>query len=238
MAARRKILVTGATDGIGLALVQRLAPRHDVMAAGRRSPKEARALLPENVVYAQADQTGPEAAAQAVARALLQNNWARLDFAVLNAGTGHATAPQVETSEAIRSTLDVNLSGTIFLAHTLLPWLEKSRGQLTFVGSVARKGAPDFASYAASKAGLHGVARALREEWRGRVRVQILHPGATMTGMHEKAGFDPGWMRQWFIRPNDMAAMMEAAIRAGGSPRTLSFLQYLAGASVLGRTIR
>lgn len=236
LGTRRKILVTGATDGIGFALAERLAPRHDVMATGRRSPKETD--FPDGVTYIQADQSGPEEAAHAVARALLKNNWARLDYAVLNAGIGSAGLPQEEEAASIRETLAVNLTGTMLTAHALFPYLEKAGGQLTIIGSTARRGAPDFASYAASKAGLHGFARALREEWRGRVRVQIVHPGPTMTEMHAKAGFDPGWVRQWFIRPADMAAMLEATIRAGTARKTLSFAQYVSGASVLGRTIR
>ncbi|TCD16637.1 SDR family NAD(P)-dependent oxidoreductase [Oricola cellulosilytica] len=238
MAVRRKILVTGATDGIGLALVRRLASRHDVLATGRRPSGEPEQLLPGGVLYTVADQSEPEVAARSVARALLKNNWSRLDYAILNAGVAYAAGPGQETAAAIRQTLDVNLLTTIALAHTLFPYLEKAGGQLTLIGSVSRKCEPDFASYAASKTAMHEFARALREEWRGRVRVQMLHPGPTMTGMYEKAGFDPGWTRHWFIRTGDMAAMMEAAIRAGGSPKTLSFLQYFSGASVLGRTIR
>ncbi|WP_421853743.1 SDR family NAD(P)-dependent oxidoreductase [Oricola sp.] len=238
MATRRKILVTGATGGIGLALAERLAPRHDVIATGRRDEDKVGALLPENVIYVRADQADPEAAARDVARALLKNNWPRLDYAVLNAGIGLALPPEAETAAQVRQTLDVNLTAPLLMAHTLFPFLEKAGGQVTFIGSVARKGAPGFASYAASKAGLHDLARALRSEWAGRVRVQMLHPGPTMTDMHAKAGFDPGWFGQWFIRPGDMAGMMEAAIRSGASPLTLSFLQYVSGASVLGRTIR
>lgn len=236
--ARRRILVTGATDGIGLALVCRLAGRHDVIATGRREASAARQILPEGVIYLRADQSDPIGAAKAVGRGLLENKIMRLDHAVLNAGVGWAAAPQEETAATIRQTLDVNLAGTLVMAHMMFPFLKPAAGQLTFVGSVARRGSPRFASYAATKAGLDGLARALGEEWRGIVRVQMLHPGPTMTDMHAKAGLKVGGIRQWFIRPNDMAAMIESAIRAGGTPRTLSFLQYLSGASLLGRTIR
>ena len=236
--ARRRILVTGATDGIGLELVRRLAPRHDVIATGRRDAAAARHILPESVVYVRADQSEPLAAARSVGLGLLENGMRKLDYAVLNAAVGWAAAPQEETAAAIRQTVDVNLAGTVAMAHMMFPFLRPADGQLTLVGSVARHGSPRVASYAASKAGLHGLARALAEEWRGIVRVQLLDPGPTRTGMHDKAGLDTGWGRRFFIPPAAMAAMLEAAISSGKTPRTLSFLQYLYGASALGRTIR
>ncbi|MAS07192.1 MAG: short-chain dehydrogenase [Ahrensia sp.] len=236
--ARRRILVTGATDGIGLALVRRLSPRHDVVATGRRDIGAAMRLLPENARYIRADQSQPVEAAKAVGRGLLEIGWRQLDYAVLNAGIGWAGSPQEETAKSVRETVDVNLAGTVTLAHMMFPFLRPASGQLTLIGSIARRGAPQFATYAASKAGLYGLSRALAEEWRGKVRVQLLDPGPTMTDMHEKAGLKTGWTRQWFIRPDDMAAMIEAAIRAGTTPKTLSFLQYVSGASIFGRTIR
>lgn len=236
--ARRRILVTGATDGIGLALVQRFASRHDVIATGRRDIAAARRILPEGVPYIRADQSDPVAAAKIVGRGLLDNGWRQMDYAILNAGVGWAGAPQEETAAKIRQTVDVNLAGTVAMAHMMFPFLRPARGRLTIIGSVARRGSAGFASYAASKAGLHGLARALSSEWRGAVTVQLLEPGPTMTDMHAKAGLETGWKRQWFIRTDAMAAMIESAMRAGGTPRTLSFLQYFSGASVLGRTIR
>lgn len=236
--ARRRILVTGATDGIGLALVRRLAPRHDVIATGRRSVSAARELLPEGVGYILADQADPVGAARAVGRGLLENGWRQLDYAVLNAGIGKVTAPQEETAGSIRQTIDINLAGTVAMAHMMFPFLRPASGQLTLVGSVARRGSAGFATYAASKAGIHGLARALNEEWRGIVRVQLLDPGPTMTAMHEKAGLETGWKRRLFIDPANMAVMLESAIRAGNTPKTLSFLQLASGAAIFRRTIR
>lgn len=229
---RRRILVTGGTDGIGLALAGRLAQRHDVMVTGRREPAGIEGLLPQGVLYAVADQREPDKAATAIAQALLKAGWTKLDNAVLNAATGFAASPEEETPECIRETLDVNLLAAILQARTLHPWLKKAGGTLTFVGSVAHKGAPGFASYAASKAGLHGFARALREEWRGEVKVQVLHPGPTATAMHEKAGHDPG--RLAFMKTGNMAAMLDRTIAGGRSPRTLDWRRLLAGGARLG----
>ncbi|MCU0832557.1 MAG: SDR family oxidoreductase [Rhizobiaceae bacterium] len=217
---RKCILITGATDGIGLALANRLAPRHHLLLTGRRGTHPA---LPQGTHYVSADQADPTGAARAVTNALEQTGWAALDLAVLNAGTGFEASDGLDAADRIRQTLDVNLSATIALAHGLFPCLAAANGTLTLVGSVAHKGAARFPAYAASKAALHGLARALRSEWRGRVTVQVIHPGPVATAMHAKAGHDPGRLSRLFIAPDAMAAMMERAAATGGSPVTLSF---------------
>ena len=71
--------------------------------------------------------------------------------------------------------------------------------------------------YAASKSGLAGLARSLCAEWRGRIDVQIIHPGPTATAMHERAGYDPGWMRKFFL-PDRLAAATIARLMSGNAP--------------------
>jgi NAD(P)-dependent dehydrogenase (short-subunit alcohol dehydrogenase family) len=220
MAERRKILITGATDGIGLALSKRLAPKHDLILTGR---KTAHPDLPVGAIYIQADQSEPVDCSEIILAAIVKAGWNTVDNAVLNAGTGFAAIDGLDTSEIIRTTLDVNLSANIALVHVLFPLLEKAKGTLSFVGSVAHKGSPLFPAYAASKAGLDALARALRSEWQGRVAVQIIHPGPTDTGMQAKAGYDAGKMRNIFIKPDIMAEMLELAIAGQKSPVTLSF---------------
>ena len=222
MSKRRKILITGATDGIGLALAKRLSPRHDLLLTGRRT---AHPDLPKGALYVQADQTYPVECAQIILAAIEKAGWQSLDNAVLNAGTGFAAPSDIDKADNIRQTLAVNLSANIALSHALFPLLEKAYGTLSLVGSVAHNGSPLFPAYAASKAGLDAFARALRSEWQGRVPVQILHPGPTQTGMHAKAGHDPGQMRKIFIKLDLMAEMMERAIASQKSPLKLSFMR-------------
>ena len=67
---RRNILITGATDGIGLALAKLLARDHDLLLTGRRDAAEIKDSLPPTALYAQADQSDPLKAAQSIQSAL------------------------------------------------------------------------------------------------------------------------------------------------------------------------
>lgn len=223
----RRVLITGATSGIGLALVRRHASGAAVLATGRRSRDEARRVLPDRVAYVQTDQREPEQAVEKILGMLDELGWDGLDLAILNAGIGHAVDPADETPPMLRDVLDANLFAAIALARALLPRLEAAGGRLAMVGSTARKGAPDFASYAAAKAGLHGFGRALAEEWRGRVGVQVIHPGPTDTGMHARAGHDPGRLVRLFAGAGTMARLIDRAILRGRTVETISFAQFL-----------
>lgn len=236
--SRRKILITGATDGIGLELAKILAPDHDLLLTGRRPESEVADILPPLALYCQADQSDPREVAKTIQSALDSARWKEINYAVLNAGTGFVADPTQEDITKLDLTLDVNLAATIAITHTIAPYLLANHGTLSLIGSVAHKGAGNLASYAATKAGLNGFARALRAEWSGRAKVQIIHPGPTRTDMQEKAGMTLGAIKSLFVSPDDMARMIRLAMASGDSPVTASWLRYLSGGAYLGKRLR
>lgn len=236
----RNILITGGTTGIGYQLVRRLAQKHQLMVVGRTPNEQLLELesLTDNVIIVKTDFINPAKAAIDIDKAMKKAKWGIVNNAILNAGTGFVCEPQDESPQAIRETLNVNLLANIAIARMLHKRLIAGRGKVTFIGSVARKGKADFASYAASKAGLHGLARALHWEWRKLIDVQILHLGPTKTTMHEKAGMKLGFMRHFFNSPETMAGMIEKTIHKRGLSHNLTVLQDLAGSTFLSKGLK
>jgi short-subunit dehydrogenase len=183
-AGNARVLLTGASGGIGQAMAQRLGRAGaQVMGVGRAPTPPAEAGTP---AWVQADLTTTEGLATVTSAAA---SW-RANVVVHAAGVpafgplGDVPATQVQ------AVLHANLLAPMLLTQALLPHLLRlPRAQIVFVGSaLGRIGLPGFSVYGASKAGLHGFAEALRRELADSpVRVQTLGPRSTRTGFNGAA---------------------------------------------------
>jgi short-subunit dehydrogenase len=219
--AERTILITGASDGIGLALARRYqAGGARVIALGRRAAGAIEPALRAD--YGRIDLAQPFAAAL-VAELLRRRGVARLDLLIHCAGVGSYGPAEAQAPGAIDALIDTNLRAPLALTYALLPQLTAAGGRLVFIGSVAAAlPAPDYAVYGATKAALEGFARSLRVELRGQVGVQMIHPGATRTAMHAKIGAPlerMGWQR--FPPPERVAHKIARAIERGKPVATI-----------------
>lgn len=213
---RPTVLITGGTSGIGLALARRMAGDYRLILTGRRDRSALPENLPQGALYVKADLSDPGAAVDTIEAAFKSADHRSLDRLIVNAGTGYYAPVDREDAGMIRSTMDVNLVASVLLAHRFAPYLEIAGGTVVFIGSVAHRGAANMPSYAASKAGLAGLARSLRSEWEGRIGVQIAHPGPTRTQMHARAGYPAGGkFRRFFFSPDDMADEIIRLVESG-----------------------
>jgi NADP-dependent 3-hydroxy acid dehydrogenase YdfG len=180
----RRILVAGASGGIGLAVARRLAAAGAqlILVARRTAPLEAAAAETGGTAVAGdiADLAFVETLRAGVARG------GDLD-AVVNAAGDFDLAPVATTSAAMfRRMVDANLTAPFFLIRAFLPaMLEARRGHIVTVGSVAGRVAfPGNGAYSASKFGVRGLHAVLEQELRGTgVRCTLVEPGATDTGI-------------------------------------------------------
>ena len=165
-------LVTGASRGIGRAIALRLGEQgHDVAVGYSRGREQAEQVAGEIVALGRramtvgGDLDDPETPARIVAE--VEGGLGGVDVLIANAGIGSAPTGILEVAlEDWQRTLAVNLTAPFLLAQlTFAGMLERGFGRIVFVSSVAAyTGGLIGAHYAASKAGLHGLAHSLARQ--------------------------------------------------------------------------
>ncbi|MBC7309751.1 MAG: 3-oxoacyl-ACP reductase FabG [Actinomycetales bacterium] len=173
-------LVTGGNRGIGLAIAQRLrAAGHDVVVASRSG--EAPDGL--QAVACDVSDTASVDTAFTAAEALLGRT---VDVVVANAGITKDTLLMRMTDEEFETVVDTNLAGAFRVARRAVKGMIRARrGRIIFISSVVGLyGSPGQANYAASKAGLVGLARSISRELGGRgITANVVAPGFIETDM-------------------------------------------------------
>ena len=217
-------VVTGASDGLGRAVAERLSARGEtVLGLGRRARLEG-----IRFDYRSLDLAQPEAGDRFV-KILGEAGRTRIGRLIHVAGIGWAGPVEDQPPDSIDAVLGVDFLAPTLLTRAAAPLLEGAGGRVVFVGSAARYlPSPDFAVYAAAKAALDGFARSLRLEWRDRIEVQTIHPSGVATGMHERIGFDTGPARRRFLSVDAAAARTVAALDGPDGVRTLGPAAWLA----------
>jgi 3-oxoacyl-[acyl-carrier protein] reductase len=177
----RSVLVTGGNRGIGLAIARAFSAAGDKVAITYRSGEP-----PEGLFGVHCDVTD-----QASVDAAFDNVEAQqgpVEVLVANAGITRDTLLLRMSEEDFSAVLDTNLTGSYRVAkRAARSMLRARRGRLIFISSVVGLlGSAGQANYAASKAGLVGLARSLARELGSRgITSNVVAPGFVTTGMTE-----------------------------------------------------
>jgi len=188
----RAALVTGASRGIGRAIAVELAEwGADVALVGRDTAALEETLAACKHVHPTgkaeiivADVADAAAVNHAVATTL--ERFGRVDFAIANAGQTADTLILRVRAEDVDRLIDVNLKSAIYLAAAVAkPMLRQRGGSVVFISSISGvAGNAGQTVYAATKAGLLGLAKSLAKELGSRgVRVNAVAPGFIETAM-------------------------------------------------------
>ncbi len=163
------VLVTGASRGIGLACAQRFADEGALLFTAQRSDS-----VFETIHTDFSDKNAPENIIDQVVRKA-----GRLDVLVNNAGVMEEGSVEETTLEAWSQTLQINLTIPFLLTKFAMPHLRATKGSIVNIGSIEGIGSnPRHPAYCASKAGLHGLTRAVAVDHGGEgVRCNAVAPG-------------------------------------------------------------
>ncbi len=194
----RGVIVTGATGGIGRAVVSELLRlQARVIAVGRNEQQLARLVDEhgEGMATVCADLGAAGAAAMVVDRAQTLTN--RLSGLVNNAGLARFDSLTDASTADLVAMMTVNVVAPAELIRAALPYLEANEGSVVNVSSVGGVLAmPGRSYYAASKAALNSLTRSLAIELAPRVRVNAILPGPVDSPMWSNMGLDAAGTEQ------------------------------------------
>jgi 3-oxoacyl-[acyl-carrier protein] reductase len=175
----RSVLVTGGNRGIGLAIARAFAEQGDKVAVTHRGSG-----APEGLLGVQCDVTDADAVDAAFSEA--EEAHGPIEVLVSNAGITDDTLLLRMTEEQFARVVDANLTAAFRVSKRAAKSMLRARwGRMVFISSVVgMSGAAGQVNYAASKAGLIGVARSIARELGSRsITANVVAPGFVETEM-------------------------------------------------------
>ena len=176
----RIVVVTGASRGIGAACARRFARAGDTVIGLSRTLGEPEAGVDHRAL----DLTEPAEVEHALESIIKE--FGRIDVVVANAGITRDQLSIRMSDEEFDTVIETNLTATFRLTRRVLRQMVRQRsGRVVVISSIgALMGLPGQANYAASKAGLIGMARAMAREVASRtITVNVVAPGLIETDM-------------------------------------------------------
>jgi short-subunit dehydrogenase len=191
-------LITGASGGIGEAIVNRLAERnHNLILVARNAQKlesQCKNLIEKfgiNAQFIAGDLSEPETPKRIFDET--QKRGLEVEILINNAGIGSGGEFAALSLHQELSLLQLNVSSLVAITHLFLPGMQERRsGSIINIGSMAAfMPVPYMATYAASKAFVRSFTQALTQECTPYdINVMLFCPGLTKTNFNSAAGID------------------------------------------------
>ena len=187
----RMAVVTGAAQGIGLAVATRLAASGARLALWDRDADllaAAASSIGGSAITVPFEQDDPDSVARAAARTT--EALGRIDILVNNAGIAGATMPVATYPiDEWRRIVDIDLNGVFYCCKAVVPGMvERGYGRIVNVASIAGKeGNPNAAAYSAAKAGVIALTKSLGKELASQdIAVNCVTPAAAKTRIFDQ----------------------------------------------------
>ncbi len=210
-------LVTGATQGIGLATAQALAAEGcNLVICGRNHNRLSRAKAAlsrkEIRILALACDVREEPSVTRMF-ASVRKQFLSLDILIHSAGIAHSFRPVADLNiQDWNDVLATNLTGTFLVTRAALPLIPRGGSIVNVLSMSSKRAFPNLAAYNASKFGALGFNNTLREELRPQgIRVIAILPGSTDTPIWDTLW--PEAPRHKMMRPETVASALVAALK-------------------------
>jgi len=197
----RKVIITGASRGIGAAVAKEIAAQggelfllsRDEAALERlRSEITIVASNASSILIESVDVSDPAQVERAFRS--MRSAWSVADVLINNAGAIRVEPIEDVADEDWERQINVNLSGAFYCSRAFVRWCKALRHEASILNISSLAGVqgsqkfPGFVAYAAAKAGVVGMTEALAEELRAdKIKVNTLAPGAVDTQMLREA---------------------------------------------------
>jgi 3-oxoacyl-[acyl-carrier protein] reductase len=180
----KKVLITGASTGIGAAIAEKFLDEGAIVIIVSRgsdklytTEKRLKTNFDKSRIYAKCcDCTDYNSVS--LLRVEVKNTFGELDIVVANVGDGQSLPDPIPDEKQWKKTWSTNFESALITSRAFLPMLEKSKGSLLFISSIAgieASGAP--VDYSTAKTAVIALAKNMARKLASKVRVNVIAPG-------------------------------------------------------------
>lgn len=219
------IIVTGASEGIGLATVKALDLQGAKLVIAARSVEKLSALAEElhDALVVPTDLRNPEDIKQLVAKAL--EKYGRIDVLINNAGQGMFGPLESIDIEKYQQIIDLNVYGPLRAMQAVIPVMRKQGGGsiVNVSSNVSKNYFPNLSAYASTKYALNALSLTARTELADdSITVGVMHPGLTATqfganGLRNESAAPFNASGRQASTPEQVAEKIVEAVKTGAS---------------------
>ena len=211
----KRVLITGASRGIGYAIADRLLAESFEVIGTSRKPNS---IPIEHSNFSSVHLDLIEISLNQDLLSKLVETCGEIDVLILNAGQGRFGSLEEFSSSQINEQIQLNLIAQIHLVRAFIKSFKQRRsGDVIFIGSESGLAGGKMGSiYSAAKFGLRGFSQALRQECaNNNIRVGLINPGMVASSFFDDLSFQPGSELENTILPEQVADAVDLVLRSG-----------------------